>query len=118
MNLLHDPPSGFDGVAKAFAMARQLPPRAGAAPLQVGLVFEGALLARGALDPYTQLPLFGEHLRGLGWREHLLGEDDEVFGCDLLFSLEPALAHADDDPSFIRRTPIQLWGDQHAGEQH
>jgi hypothetical protein len=115
MNLLHDPPSGFDGVAKAFAMARHLPPSQRAAPLQVGLVHEGVLVARGELDAWRQVPFLAEHLRELGWREHLLGEDDEMFGCDLLFSLDTVSAR-DDDPSFIRRTPVELWGDQHAGK--
>lgn len=98
-------------MAHAFAMARHLPPTAHAPRLQVGLVVEGTLVARGELDAYGQVPFFAEHLRGLGWREHLLGEDDEVFDCDLLFSLDAAHAESgDDDPSFIRRATMELWG--------
>jgi hypothetical protein len=117
MNLLHDPPAGFDGVARAFAMARQLPHAPRKAPLQIGLVVDGVLVARGELDAWRQVPFFSEHLQELGWREHLLGEDEDVFGCDVLFSLD-APAGEDEDPSFIRRTPVELWGGQHAVKQH
>ena len=116
MELLQEPPPGFDGVARAFAMARHLPTshRLG---VQVGLASDAGLFARGQLDGYRQVSYFREHLRELGWREHLLGGDDDMFGCDLLFSL-PALqpAGGGDDPSFIRRTPVELWG-EHAGER-
>lgn len=106
MNLLQDPPGGFDSVARAFAMARHIPStnRLG---LQVGLVCDGVLFARGELDGYRQVAFFSEHMRELGYREHLLGGDEDMFGCDMLFS-QPA-CHADDDPSFIRRSPVQLW---------
>jgi hypothetical protein len=97
-------------------MARHLPHTRNA-PLQVGLVCDGVLVARGELDAWRQVPFFSEHLQQLGWREHLLGEDDDMFDCDVLFSLD-AHAGQDEDPSFIRRPPVELWGDQHAGEQH
>lgn len=116
MNLLLEPPPGFDGVAKAFAMARHLPTPPDAARLQVGILHDAVLVAQGELDAWRQVPFFAEHLQELGWREHLLGEDDEVFGCDVLFSLAAAPA-GDDDPSFIRRVPVELWGGQHAGER-
>ena len=115
MDLLHEPPHGFEGVARAFEMARHLP-TTHRMNLQVGLVHDGELFATAQLDGYRQVRFFSEHLRHLGWREHLLGGDDEMFGCDLLFSdPEPSEAQQDQDPSFIRRTPVQLWG-AHAGE--
>lgn len=106
MNLLQDPPAGFGTVARAFAMARHVPAtkRLG---LQVGLVRNGVLFARGELDGYRQVALFSEHVRDLGYREHLLGGDDDMFGCDMIFS-HPA-DHRNDDPSFIRRSPVELW---------
>ena len=75
MNLLQDPPGGFDSVARAFAMARHIPStnRLG---LQVGLVCDGVLFAKGALDGYRQVAFFSEHMKELGYREHLLGSDD------------------------------------------
>ncbi|MDB5750228.1 MAG: hypothetical protein JWP65_649 [Ramlibacter sp.] len=106
MNLLQDPPAGFDSVARAFAMARHIPStnRLG---LQLGLVSDGILFAQGELDGYRQVAFFSEHVRDLGYREHLLGSDDDMFGCDMLFS-HPA-DHEQRDPSFIRRSPVQLW---------
>jgi len=57
MDLLQEPPSGFEAVAKAFAMAKLLP------------------------------------------TTHSLNQDLE----------------SSEDPSFIRRTPVELWG-SHASE--
>ncbi|WP_332826832.1 hypothetical protein [Ramlibacter sp.] len=112
MELLQDPPSGFDTVVKAYEMARHLP-ATHKLDLQVGLARGGTLLATGRLDGYRQVALFSEHLRDAGWHEHLLGSEVDMHGCDLLFS------HPDDhgdsrmeDPSFIRRAPMQLWGEQ------
>lgn len=115
MDLLHEPPAGFDGIAKVFAMAKLLP-TTHRLNVQIGLVHQGVLFARGHLDGYRQVSFFSEHVRKQGWREHLLGGDDEMFGCDMLFShpADPGDAD-DDDPSFIRRTPVELWG-THAGE--
>ena len=109
MELLNNPPPGFDGVAKAFAMARHLP-TTHQMNLHIGLACEGVLFAKGRLDGYRQVNFFAEHLRELGWREHLLGGDDEMFECDMVFS-EPARHFgSDSDPSFIRRGPVELWG--------
>ena len=107
MKLLHDAPAGFDGIARAWAMARHLPTthRLG---LQVGLVRDGVLFASGELYGYRQVKFFSEHLRARGWREHLLGGDDDMHGCDLLFS-QPAARPEPADPSFIRRPSVQLW---------
>lgn len=118
MNLLHEPPRGFDVVAKAFAMARHLPAsrRLG---IRVGLVRDGVLFARGELDGYRQVSFFAGHLRDLGWREHLLGSGDEMHGCDMVFSLPEVPAPAPEpDPSFIRRPAMELWParESHAGE--
>jgi hypothetical protein len=115
MNLLHEPPPGFEGVAKAFAMARLLP-ASHRMNVQVGLVREGVLFASGQLDGYRQVNFFSEHVRELGWQERLLGGDDDMFGCDMLF-LHPADApHTQEDPSFIRRTPVQLWPERDHAE--
>jgi hypothetical protein len=111
MELLQDPPPGFDGVSNAYAMARHLP-CTHQLNLQVGLARAGVLIATGRLDGYRQVSFFSEHLRGLGWREELLGSDQDMHGCDLLFSHPPERAAGQEDPSFIRRTPVQLWGDQ------
>jgi hypothetical protein len=107
MDLLHPPPPGFDRVAKAFAMARHLP-ATHRLDLRIGLVTQGVLFAAGRLDGYRQVKYFAEHARGLGWREHLLGGDDDMHGCDMLFS-SPAPQTDDDDPSFIRRAAAQRW---------
>ena len=61
------------------------------------------------LDGYRQVTFFSEHLRELGCREHLLGSDDDMLGCDMLFSLPVGPQDADGDPSFIRRAAVQLW---------
>ena len=115
MDLLQDPPSGFDGIAKAFAMARLLP-TTHHLNLRVGLAHAGALFAVGRLDGHRQVSFFRDHVRAQGWREHLLGGDDEMHGCDLLLSPpEGDEEGAGEDPSFIRRTPVELWG-HHAGE--
>lgn len=107
MNLLQDPPPGFDGVAKAFAMARLLP-TTHRLNVRLGLLRDGVLFADGNLDGYRQVNYFCEHLRELGWRERLLGGDEEMFGCDIVF-MHPSDLRDDDDPSFIRRTPVELW---------
>lgn len=118
MELLKDAPAGYDDIAKAFAMARHLP-TTHRLDLRVGLVHDGELFARGCLDGYRQVTFFSEHLRHLGWREHLLGGDDEMFDCDMVFS-QPADADTQADPSFIRRPPVELWpvrsGHEHAPE--
>ena len=110
MNLLHEPPSGFDGIAKTFAMAKHIPTshRLG---LKIGLANEGVLFAQGELDGYRQVSFFADHLRSLGYREHLLGSEEEMFGCDMLFSVAPAPRRraSDGDPSFIRKAPVELW---------
>lgn len=116
MELLQEPPPGFDAIARAFAMARHLP-TSHQLGVQVGLASEDGLFARGQLDGYRQVSYLREQLRELGWREHLLGGDDDMFGCDMLFSQpELQMADAGADPSFIRRTPVELWGEQ-AGER-
>lgn len=116
MDLLQDAPPGFDGVAKAFAMARHLP-TTHRLNLRIGLVRGPALFATGHLDGYRQVTFFSEHLRQLGWREHLLGGDEEMHGCDMVFSHPDDHAHErSEDPSFIRRSPVELWG-THAAEQ-
>ena len=110
MKLLHEPPAGFDGIARMFAMARQIP-TSRQLGLKVGLACEGALYARGELDGYRQVSFFSEHVRALGYEEQLLGGEDEMFGCDLLFAL-PVVAVAEakeEDPSFIRRPAMERW---------
>ena len=109
MELLQDPPPGFDAVARVFAMAKHLPTTR-QMNLQIGLAREGVLFARGHLDGYRQVNFFSDHLRKLGWREHLLGGDDEMFECDMMFSHPSDAPAYGDDPSFIRRTPVELWG--------
>lgn len=116
MDLLQQAPPGFDGVAKAFAMARHLP-TSRRLEVQVGLVHAGVLFARGQLDGYRQVSFFAEHVRKLGWREHLLGSDDAMHGCDMVFS-HPHPDASSADPSFIRRPAVVLWPgqDKHAGQ--
>lgn len=110
MELLQDtPPPGFAAVARVFAMARLLP-TSRQVDLQVGLARGAVLVARGRLGGYRQVSFFSEHLRRLGWREHLLGGDEEMFGCDMLFSHPADAPEHDDDPSFIRRPAAQMWG--------
>jgi hypothetical protein len=107
MELLHEPPATYEGIAKAFAMAKHLP-TSHQHHVQVGLMEEGLLFARGTLGGYRQVSFFAEHLRQLGWREHLLGGDDDMQDCDMLFSA-PARDSLHDDPSFIRRPVMELW---------
>ena len=108
MNLLHDPPPGFEGISKAFAMARLLP-TSHQLNVQVGLLRDGLLFATGRLDGYRQVNFFSEHVRDLGWQERLLGGDGDMFGCDMLFVHPADDGTTGDDPSFIRRTPVELW---------
>jgi hypothetical protein len=115
MELLKDAPPGYEAVAKAFAMAKLLP-TTHQLGVQIGLVYDGVLFARYRLDGSRQVSFLSEHLRELGWREHLLGGDDEMFGCDMLFSHPADPAALDDDPSFIRKPAVELWpaGSEHA----
>jgi hypothetical protein len=112
MELLHDAPPGFDGIANAFAMAKLLP-TTHRADLRIGLVRGGVLFASGRLDGFRQVNFFADHVRREGWKEHLLGGDDEMYGCDMLF-VYPASTRAperepQEDPSFIRRAAVELW---------
>jgi len=108
MELLLDPPAAYEGIARAFAMAKHLP-TTHRHNVQVGLTHGGVLFARGTLDGYRQVSFFAEHLRELGWQEHLLGGSAEMFDCDMLFSAPgPGFVH-DSDPSFIRRPAMELW---------
>lgn len=108
MNLLQEPPEAFDGIARAFAMAKHIPTTHRLA-IKIGLAREGTLIATGELDGYRQVSFFCEHLRGLGYREHLLGGDSDMCGCDMLFSLPPQQSAGESDPSFIRRPAVELW---------
>jgi hypothetical protein len=108
MELLHEPPAGFEIVANAFAMAKLLP-TTHRMNLQVGLMFDGVLFAKGLLDGYRQVTFFCEHLRDSGWNEYLLGGAEEMFECDMLFSHPADRTRQDDDPSFIRRAAVELW---------
>jgi len=107
MDLLHDAPPGFDGIANAFAMAKLLP-TSHQMDVKIGLVYDGVLFALGRLDGYRQVNFFADHVRKHGWHEHLLGGDGDMRDCDMLFS-HPADVAVADDPSFIRRTPVELW---------
>lgn len=111
MELLKQPPLAFEDVARVFEMARHLP-TTHQMNLRVGLVHDGDLFWQGRLDGYRQVHFFSGHLREHGWREHLLGGDEEMFGCDLLFST-PAPAREEDDPSFIRKAAMELWPAKH-----
>jgi hypothetical protein len=109
MELLKDPPPAFEDVARLFDMAKLLP-TSRQMDLRIGLACDGKLFAQACLDGYRQIHFLAEHLRDLGWREHLLGGDDEMFGCDMLFSWPgPARPAETDDPSFIRRPAVELW---------
>jgi hypothetical protein len=108
MELLKQPPAAFEGVARLFEMARHLP-TTHRMDLKIGLAYHGILFARGNLDGYRQVNFLAEHLRKQGWREHLLGGDDDMHGCDMLFSL-PGETQGDSDPSFIRRPAMPLYG--------
>lgn len=112
MELLKDPPAAFEGVARLVEMARHLPATK-RLNLRIGLACEGALFAQTVLDGYRQVNFLADHLRDLGWREHLLGGEDEMFGCDMLFVWPGEPRRDDEDPSFIRRATVELWGAEH-----
>ena len=113
MELLKDPPPSFEGVGRLFEMARHLP-TTHHLDLRIGLAYDGALFAQGSFDGYRQVHYVAEHLRDLGWREHLLGGKDDMFGCDMLFSWPGERTRDEDsDPSFIRRPAMELWGGGH-----
>ncbi|MBC5783891.1 hypothetical protein H8N03_13120 [Ramlibacter sp. USB13] len=113
MELLKEPPPAFESVARLFAMARQLP-TSRRMNLRIGLACDGKLFAHDNLDGYRQVNFVADHLRDLGWREHLLGGEDEMFGCDMLFSWPGEHARvAEDDPSFIRKPAVDLWPGSH-----
>lgn len=109
MELLKEPPAAYEGAARVFQMARHLP-STHRMELKVGLACGGALFARGQLDGYRQVHFLSDRLRELGWREHLLGGEEDMFGCDMLFSLPADPPAQDADPSFIRRPAVELWG--------
>jgi len=79
--------------------------------LKIGLAQDGVLVAQGELDGYRQVSFFANHLRSLGFQEHLLGSDSEMFGCDMLFTVaaRPRRRVEDSDPSFIRKPAVELW---------
>lgn len=117
--LREEAPPHFGGVLKAFAMAGELP-ASQSLDLQVGLLVDGELLAVGRLEGYRQVAFLSEYLHDRGWQEHLLGGDADMHGCDMLFSLpvdpvqkltlaSSGAGRKDEDPSFIRRTPVELW---------
>lgn len=108
MDLLHEPPPGFEGIAKAFEMARHMP-STHRMDLKIGLAHEGVLFATGRLDGYRQVKYFAEHVRQQGWREHLLGGEVDLQGCDMLFAHAAEAPQQDSDPSFIRRAVVELW---------
>ena len=109
MELLKEPPAAFEGVARLFEMARHLP-TTHRMDLTIGLAYHRTLFARGILDGYRQVNFLAEHLRKQGWREHLLGGDEDMHGCDMLFSWPGETRQQDSDPSFIRRPAMQLYG--------
>ena len=115
MELLHDAPPGFDGIAKAFAMAKLLP-TTHRMDVKIGLVRDGVLFALGRLDGFRQVNFFADHVRKAGWKESLLGGDDDMHDCDMLFTHPDSARREDDDPSFIRRPAVELWpaGSHHA----
>ena len=117
MELLLDPPPAYEGIARAFAMAKHLP-TTHRHNVQVGLTDGGVLFARGTLDGYRQVSFFAEHLRELGWQEHLLGGSAEMFDCDMLFSAPTSGLASDSDPSFIRRPAVELWPARSAHAEH
>jgi hypothetical protein len=117
MDLLHEPPPGFDGVAKAFAMAKHLP-TTHQMGVKIGLVRDGVLFACGTLDGYRQVNFIADHLRELGWRESLLGGDVDMQGCDMLFAVPVEVAEREGDPSFIRRSPVELWPERGDYAEH
>jgi hypothetical protein len=108
MDLLHEAPGGFDGIANAFAMARLLP-TSHRMDVKIGLMHQGVLFAVGRLDGYRQVNFFADHVRAQGWHEHLLGGDADMHGCDMLFAHPADAAAPEEDPSFIRRAPVELW---------
>ena len=107
MELLKEPPPSFDSAARLFEMAKLLP-ASRRLDLRIGLACGGRLFAPCHLDGYRQVNFRAEHLRNQGWREHLLGAGDEMFDCDMLFSWPSA--PEDEDPSFIRRPAVDLYG--------
>ena len=115
MELLKEAPPAFEGVGRLFEMARHLPASKNL-HLRIGLACDGVLFAHGFLDGFRQVNFLADHLRDSGWREHLLGGDDEMFGCDMLFSWAgPVRKDDDEDPSFIRRPAVQLWDNEDHG---
>ena len=114
MELLKEPPPAFEGVARLFEMARLLPATR-RLDVRIGLACRGTLFAHGMLEGYRQVNFLAEHLRDRGWREHLLGGDGDMFGCDMLFSCPEIAVAEDEDPSFIRRPAAQRWPSEHHG---
>jgi hypothetical protein len=108
MELLHDVPPGFDSIANAFAMAKLLP-TTHHMQVKIGLMRDGVLIATGQLDGYRQVNYFADHVREMGWYEHLLGGDTDMQGCDMLFAHPADAPREEEDPSFIRRAPVELW---------
>src|SRR5437870_5722565 len=107
MELLQEPPPAYDSAARLFEMAKLLP-ASRRLDLRIGLACGGKLFAQCTLDGYRQVNFLSEHLRNQGWREHLLGAGDEMFGCDMLFYW-PSIS-GNEDPSFIRRPAVDLYG--------
>jgi hypothetical protein len=94
MNVLHDPP--------AASMASPRPSHGAADPtthrlgLQIGLVCDGTCTPVATSMATARSPS-SSHLRGLGYHEHLLGGDDDMHGCDMLFS--HSTRHEEPNPS-------------------
>lgn len=105
LQLLATAPPDYRSIQRAFAQALRVTgdaPR----PLTMGLLCNGVLVATGELRSFRQAACLTEYMREFGWQEKLLGNEDEMHGCELLYLLDHA---RNDDPSFIRRPVMELW---------
>ena len=100
------PPPEWKAIVRAYAQARRVS-SANGQKLKVGLVWGEKLAALAALASYKQAACLAEYMKEFGWQERLLGDSQEMHGCDVVFTSDAAAR--EDDPSFIRRPAMELW---------
>lgn len=79
-------PAAFPAILQAYETARQLPVLKHA-PMRVGVCrsADGEVAACGVLEDYRQVRLFTIQLEAMGYASFLLGAEEEMRGCDILF---------------------------------
>jgi len=93
--MAHQPePAAYPAILEAFEVSRQLEVWK-RAPMSVGVCrADGKLVARGVLEDWRQVRLFSIHMEAMGYGQLILGEEDTMHGCDVVYRPETLVATA------------------------